>query len=193
MSLLAVIKRRQARLRPTQTTITTPDGIVYKAFLKSPQQNLIAVGKAEGFVVDSTPDLQIGQIDSDLFIGSQDGATQVDLLLNLGIKSILSIGVEPETRHHSLFQYYFIPCLDEPGSCLISVAEKALSWIDRENTKPVYLHCNAGVSRAPSVAIYYLIKRKKLSFNQALKEIQRIRPAANPNSGFREQLMLLDT
>lgn len=193
MSFLAAIKRRQAQLRPTETTITTTSGIVYKEFLNSGEENSIVVGKAEGFVVDYTPDLQIGQVDSDLFVGSQDGATHIDLLLNLGIKSILSIGLEPATRHDSLFQYYLIPCLDEPGSCLISVAEKALAWIDQEKTKPVYLHCNAGVSRAPSVAIYYLIKRKKMSFNQALKEIQRIRPPANPNSGFRAQLMQLDT
>ncbi|XP_058509193.1 dual specificity protein phosphatase 19-like [Solea solea] len=52
----------------------------------------------------------------------------------------------------------------------------------------VLVHCNTGVSRAPSVVIAYLMSRDGRSFDDALSLVRSARPASSPNPGFLDQL-----
>lgn len=53
----------------------------------------------------------------------------------------------------------------------------------------VLVHCMAGVSRSASVLIAYLMWREGLTAARALREVQLRRCIANPNPGFRVQLL----
>ena len=52
----------------------------------------------------------------------------------------------------------------------------------------VLVHCNAGVSRAPSIVIGYLMLREGLPFEDAYGQVKVARPSVCPNPGFYQQL-----
>lgn len=56
----------------------------------------------------------------------------------------------------------------------------------------VLVHCNAGISRASSVIIAYLIKHQGMSYKQALEQVRQNRSSARPNAGFEAQLLKLE-
>jgi protein-tyrosine phosphatase len=67
--------------------------------------------------------------------------------------------------------------------------EQAIEFID-ENIKSgnVLVHCLAGVSRSSTIVIAYLMKTLKWDFEKSYKNVVKLRPQTNPNSGFRRQL-----
>ena len=54
----------------------------------------------------------------------------------------------------------------------------------------VLVHCHAGESRSVAVVAAHLMKTEDLSLEEALESIRKVRPRADPNEGFREQLRL---
>jgi len=69
--------------------------------------------------------------------------------------------------------------------------EKAHSFIDDavKNEKCVLVHCQAGVSRSASIVISYIMKRNKISFEEARNIVRQARPLIRPNFMFTEQLI----
>lgn len=61
--------------------------------------------------------------------------------------------------------------------------DKALS-----NSGKVLVHCSAGISRSTSIICAYLIKKNKITFEQAMKIIWEGRIIAEPNRSFAKQL-----
>ena len=53
-----------------------------------------------------------------------------------------------------------------------------------QDGKVVCVHCNAGVSRSVTVVIAYLMKYETLSWYNALKQVESVRPFICPNRGF---------
>lgn len=56
--------------------------------------------------------------------------------------------------------------------------------------KRILIHCRAGVSRSASIAIAYLMWRRRQDFQDVLSAVRDRRPRIWPNSGFRDQLRL---
>ena len=55
--------------------------------------------------------------------------------------------------------------------------EEAVRWIDAHiGTRHIYLFCNAGVGRSPSVAIAYLCCREGFSFGGAVEHVAHRKP-----------------
>jgi protein-tyrosine phosphatase len=52
----------------------------------------------------------------------------------------------------------------------------------------VYVHCEQGISRAPTIVAAYLMQKHKWTVKQALEFIRSKRPQINPNPGFRKYL-----
>lgn len=53
----------------------------------------------------------------------------------------------------------------------------------------ILVHCAAGVSRSASIVIAYIMKTKKLKFEEAFNLVKSKRSIICPNRGFRSQLM----
>jgi hypothetical protein len=53
----------------------------------------------------------------------------------------------------------------------------------------VLIHCMQGISRSASLCIAYIIFKKAKTFQEALEEVQKCRPVANPNIMFSAQLL----
>ncbi len=52
----------------------------------------------------------------------------------------------------------------------------------------VFVHCNAGVSRAATVVIAYHMKTQDVDFHTAYQHVKGVRPCIRPNDGFMRQL-----
>lgn len=50
------------------------------------------------------------------------------------------------------------------------------------------VHCLAGVSRSTTIVLAYIMAVTQLSWREALEGVKAVRPVANPNPGFRQQL-----
>ena len=61
-----------------------------------------------------------------------------------------------------------------------------------ENVKKdgkVLIHCQAGISRSPTIGIAFLMKMNKLSFNDAFSLVKEKRPIIEPNLAFIQALL----
>ncbi len=54
------------------------------------------------------------------------------------------------------------------------------------------VHCQAGVSRSPSMAIAYLMLKRSWGFEKALAFVKARRKNTHPNSGFVQELRQLE-
>lgn len=59
----------------------------------------------------------------------------------------------------------------------------------RRNKCNVLVHCKAGISRSPTIAIAYLMKWKRLHLQEAYNFVKRCRPQISPNLNFMGQLV----
>lgn len=59
----------------------------------------------------------------------------------------------------------------------------------RRNRCNILVHCKAGISRSPTIAIAYLMKWKRLHLQEAYNFVKRCRPQISPNLNFMGQLM----
>jgi len=185
-------------LRPTSTTFTSSDGTV--TVFKN-QGSVAEAGssiKSYGFVVDTKPDLSIGKVRNWLFISSQDVPNDLILIKNNKISHILSLlpgfvlnsHVRNIAKNHLVLDIY-----DEEGFNLQSPEiSNAMRFINscRESNDVILIHCNAGISRAPTTAIMYLMIYEELPFDEAFKLVKEARPTIKPNDGFLNQLRALN-
>ena len=122
-------------------------------------------------------------IQSRLWVGSYVRPEEVRFLRQLGITSVLSLQSEKDLEDYNIplkkllkahemeqIQLHRIPTIDFDKQALaenlsqgVEELEKALSprW------SKVYLHCTAGINRAPTLAAAYLIKVQGLSAQEA--------------------------
>ncbi|CAG0887452.1 unnamed protein product, partial [Darwinula stevensoni] len=75
---------------------------------------------------------------------------------------------------------------DEPDLQLAEVFPRL--FVGLQSGGGVFVHCNAGISRAPSVVIAYIMKKRGWSYRQAYDHVFKIRPGIWPNDGFVKQL-----
>ena len=58
----------------------------------------------------------------------------------------------------------------------------------RRTNKRVLVHCVAGISRSPTLAMAYLMRSRSLTCDEAYKFVKQRRPSVSPNLNFMGQL-----
>ena|SRR5579872_4971490 len=135
--------------------------------------------------------LWMTQIVPDVWLGSEEAATDVKWLDHHKIFHILSIREEsfrPFVKAATLPDrtYHRIWCSDKSSADLAQHFETIIRFID--DHKPVLVNCRAGISRsATAVAAYLIYKHRLKSANEAIEMICRTR-IVSPNDGFERQL-----
>lgn len=179
-------------LKRTTTKVTLPNGKVY--FEKDGQILQEANQHSCGFVIDTQPDLQIGLVQENLLVASQDVASDPALLAQHGVTHILNLAGFPSNRLEGL-SYLDVPILDLPEEVLSDHFQPCFTFIDRALEIPenkVLVHCNAGISRSVSIITAYLMSSNKWSLEKALEVVKTARPRARPNEGFMKQLKMYE-
>jgi len=205
-ALQAMLKRKlRTGLQPTQTKVTLPTGEI--TFYHNQGQEKLRPASCEerksfGFVVDLKPDLTTGCVFHWLIISSQDVPQEVSIVGTLGVTHILSLlpGFELSPAVKGMIkEHCILDIFDEEAfattdnSHTVSALIHAVEFIAKvkDSGGNVLVHCNAGISRAPTVVILYLITKENNSFDEAWSKVRTVRPGAKPNSGFLKYLKSL--
>ena len=136
----------------------------------------------------------IFEIIPNLYISSYKSASNRSLLESENIKIILNLTAHKcENLYPSLIKYYSYCIADNSHFKLDANILEALKIIKEaiDKNNKVLVHCQMGISRAPTIVIAFLIKHKLMSFEDALSLVKNKSPSADPNLGFLIQLRSL--
>ncbi|XP_032680144.1 dual specificity protein phosphatase 19 [Odontomachus brunneus] len=187
MDLQDLIARKRSALKPCKTVIT--DSLGNKCEIEHGQVKKLEKGLP--FVVDEKPDLHVANIIPGLYLSSQDPVVCSDILNKYEIGHILSIGVNISEKFDDI-RYYNCDLLDLPESNIMLSMKKCVDIIHANRRENILVHCNAGVSRSPTIIIAYLMIMMELSYKEAYDKVKKARSCIKPNDGFVKQLQSIE-
>ena len=128
--------------------------------------------------VTGVPLLQYCQVTPELYVGSQFNYFGKRLLTRQGINGCVNLRLERDDAAYGLAleQYLYLPTPDDDAPTLEAL-DQGVDFI-REviaGGGKVYVHCGAGVGRAPTLAAAYLVAEGH-SLDEALATIRKVRP-----------------
>ena len=143
--------------------------------------------------------INFNQIEPNLFIGSAP-STHVDLtrLLPLKITSVLSLQSDHDFKSHRInwpklesayrynnIQVHRFPILDFDETDLGDRLAEPITQLHTllNDGHCVYVHCNAGICRAPATVLGYLCHFRGMSLDEGLAFLRTKRPHMNPYKG----------
>ncbi|KAL5110051.1 Dual specificity protein phosphatase 19 [Taenia crassiceps] len=185
----------QRLLRSTTVRVRTSDG---RVLVTDRNSNIISTSTRSvnlnddisryGFIVNDEPDLEVGEV---IVQGSQDVAEDFNTLQDKGITHIVNlISNYAGNKFEDRFEYLSCTLYDDMQADLMPAITACCSFI-RERVLPSHgrllIHCNVGISRAPSVLIGCLIKLYQMPFDVAYRTVDNAR-SISPNLSFKMQL-----
>jgi len=127
-----------------------------------------------------------------LYLGSQQDAHNKQLLLDHHIYYEVNVSTNcPKPDFIQDSHFFRLPVNDSYGEKLLPYFVKAAQFIDRvrESNGYVLVHCLAGISRSPTVAIAYVMRHLKMTFDDAFRYVKSKRTTISPNFNFLGQLL----
>ena len=140
--------------------------------------------------MNSTNDMD--QITDNLWLGNYKSANNTQNLKSKNINKILCVMTEkfPIYNKYDNLNQKIIKVSDIPTANIIKYFGESINFIEGNNN--VLVHCMQGASRSATIVIAYIMWKQKLSFENAFNFVNKKRPVAFPNFGFREQLKIFD-
>ncbi|XP_026064396.1 dual specificity protein phosphatase 16-like [Carassius auratus] len=127
-----------------------------------------------------------------LYLGAETDVTQ-DALSDRGISYVLNVSrCCPQPSFLPQSQYLRIPIDDSLRDDLLHWIPQALHFIDGAMSRgcSVLVHCAAGISRSPALAVAYVMYNLKMDLDHAYRFVKERRPTISPNFNFLGQLQL---
>ncbi|XP_062388171.1 dual specificity protein phosphatase 8 [Sardina pilchardus] len=127
-----------------------------------------------------------------LYLGAETDVTQ-DSLSARGISYVLSVSrCSPQPTFLPKSQYLRIPIDDSLRDDLLPWIPQALRFIDGAMSlgSSVLVHCAAGISRSPALAVAYIMHHLGMDLDHAYRFVKERRPSISPNFNFLGQLQL---
>ncbi|XP_049601683.1 uncharacterized protein si:ch211-195b15.8 [Syngnathus scovelli] len=125
-----------------------------------------------------------------LYLGAERDVTQ-DGLASLGISYVLSVSrCSPRPSFLPCSRYLRIPIDDSLWDDLLPWIPQALRFIDAAMSSgaSVLVHCAAGISRSPALAVAYIMYSSGMDLDHAYRFVKERRPSISPNFNFLGQL-----
>lgn len=128
--------------------------------------------------ITGVPLLQFSQVTPNLYVGPQFRANGKRFLLEQGIDACVNMRIERDDAAFGLDlpRYLHLPTIDDDAPS-IEHLDQGVTFIREAIAagSSVYIHCGAGVGRAPSMAAAYLMAEGD-NLNEAIHRITRVRP-----------------
>ena len=134
---------------------------------------------------DATP---IDHIIDNIYLGDFRTADNIDMLRQYNITHIINCAFNLPNRFPEQITYKRLDLRDEPDQPILERLEEAYQFIKENKDKNIFVHCVFGKSRSASVVIFYVMKEKKMNFQEAKNFVKNIRNIVEPNSGFESEL-----
>ena len=129
----------------------------------------------------------IDKITDKIYLGDDEGALKIENFETEKINNVLSITDTPPNYPEELnINHKTINVKDCLSVNIIPFIKECIDFI--ENSDKIYVHCNCGVSRSPTVVIAYLMWKTHSSFIQVYNFVQMRRPCIEPSIVFIKQL-----
>ena len=129
----------------------------------------------------------IDKITDNIFLGNVKGLSDKDYFKAEKITSILSLIREtPEIDKDLNINHKIIQIDDLFSENIIKYFKECIEFID--NSGKIFIHCECGVSRSPTIVISYLMWKTHSTFEAVYSFVKKTRPEIDPNNGFRGQL-----
>ena len=133
----------------------------------------------------------IDKITETIYLGNMMAAFNKNKLKNLGIKKILTVmGAFGNHYDYREFIHKTIEVDDDFRTNIIQYFKVCFSFI--EGNDKVFVHCAAGMSRSPTIVIAYIMWKKQIYLNDAIKFVREKRPLISPNANFMNQLKIFE-
>ncbi|XP_075258613.1 uncharacterized protein LOC142350607 [Convolutriloba macropyga] len=141
------------------------------------------------FVVNDRCDESCGKLKPYLFVGSEDLSRNLEKMKEIGFTHIVNLATYCPNSFPDNFTYLNVEIFDMPEKDIKQHFQKIIDFVEvcRNSGGCVYVHCNAGISRAPTCCIAYLMWKDKVTKSVAF-EYMRSKRWVLPNPGFMEQL-----
>ena len=123
-----------------------------------------------------------------IYLGSAFNVSSLEGLNKFGIEKILNVTKEIPCMFPDSFEYKSIMVKDTRDSFLANHLDEAYQFLTEDPTKQVIVHCYMGSSRSATIVIYYLMKKYKKSYREALKFVKEKRSCVNLNQNFAREL-----
>lgn len=141
------------------------------------------------------PILQFSRVTPNLFVGSQFNTLGKHMLNRSGIDACVNMRIEHDDAAFglALTRYLHLPTIDDDAPSIehLNQGVEFIREVINEGGK-VYIHCGAGVGRAPSMAAAYLMAEGR-SLDESLAMIRRVRPFIWITAPQMEQLKAYET
>ncbi len=126
-----------------------------------------------------------------LYLGSRINAHSLHELQFFEIKTIINVAQEISKICANEFKYIKYNWLDYFNYNILLDIDDIVDQIHNEisNKNTVLIHCAMGISRSATVVIGYLMKYKKMKYEEAYEHVKSLRKCINPNIGFVNQLI----
>lgn len=127
-----------------------------------------------------------------LFVGNMKDAGEPEVLKRLGIDHVLNVtSTKPVYKTSQDIVYKQLHVADNGYQNLRQYFEEAFEFIELAKARggAVLIHCQAGVSRSPTIAVAYLIKNFPMSMIEAYRFVKSRRSIISPNLNFMGQLL----
>ncbi|MEK7206217.1 MAG: dual specificity protein phosphatase [candidate division NC10 bacterium] len=120
----------------------------------------------------------------DLAVANLGAASDLEALTRHGIQAVVDASNRDGNPRFPGILYHDVPIAD-PDERLSQFLPDVVAFIDEARRRgPVLLHCVAGISRSPALAICYLHERHGMSLLAALAHVRSRRPVADPHPMF---------
>jgi protein-tyrosine phosphatase len=130
---------------------------------------------------------EISNILDNLLLSGEFPTKDKEILQSNNVTAILNCSSELLNHFENDFSYFNIKVEDDDRVKIHKYFDICHDFINKH--EKVLIHCQAGVSRSPTIVISYLMKHKNYSMKDAFDLVKNKRNIIFPNVGFIHQLM----
>ncbi|XP_050536802.1 dual specificity protein phosphatase 10 isoform X2 [Daktulosphaira vitifoliae] len=168
------------------------------SLLPSPLSSTSCPAESTSEMMDQHP---LTQVLPFLYLGNSKDADDHASLSAIGVTRVLNVTTSQQSpsppmgdRRTAGVLYKRLSALDNGHANLKQYFEEAFEFIEgaRKTGGSVLIHCQAGISRSPTIAIAYVMRHRKMSMVDAYKTVKAARPIISPNLNFMGQLLELE-